>query len=782
MHFDLKGFLFFLKIGVFAAAIFLTAEFSPQIFSFAFNRGAEDSANLKIADAGKEINSARLNSTETAAIKKIETEVNSDSAGLFRKIGGFQAINILVHGKKKAIGADLEKMKLITYENGNPVKEYNIISKGRPGSTFETPTGEYKVNFKQEKHFSSIGKVWMPYSIQFYGNFFIHGWPYYPDNSLVPKGYSGGCIRLNTEDAKEVFDFSEKGMPIFVYDGGLETNSGIDFNLAKISEPEVSAKSYLVADILSGSVFLERESKAQMPIASLTKLMTSVVASESIFFERTVKISKEMVETYGDSGNLKVGEELSLNDLFYPLLMESSNDAAKAVSLMASTEKYFVFLMNDKASALGMKDTVFNDASGISNKNVSTAEDLFRLSKYIFSKRSFLWKITAEPQKKIVSKDGSQAHTFNNFNSFSGDKNFVGGKTGYTRDANGTMASIFNVKIGGKTRPVALIVLNSDNREQDTKALLNWIKESGTSALPAPAATAAGENSVRLGFAGDTMLDRGVLRNINYYGKGDFSYPFQRIAGDLKKYDLLFGNLEGPISDTGENKGSIYSFRMDPKSIEGLKFAGFKAMSTANNHIGDWGVKAMEDTFKRLDDAGILNVGAGKNKAEALSPKILEVKGIKIAFLGFSQFGKNYLEAKENLPGIAIISPETEDAMARSIKEAKKTADILVVSFHFGEEYKDAPNSYQIHLSELAADSGADLVIGHHPHVIEPFKKYKDSYIAYSLGNFVFDQPFSESTMRGMILDVSVDKISKKIISAEPKKFKISKTFQPYFE
>ena len=264
-------------------------------------------------------------------------------------------------------------MKLTLYgDDSQTIKEYPILSEGKPGSSWETPTGEYKVNFKHKEHFSSIGYVWMPWSIQFYGNFFIHGWSYYSGGAPVPEGYSRGCVRLSTEDAKEVFKFAESDMTIFVYDAeGKFFSYRPPVKLANIKPPkDISASSFFAADLESGDIFLEQKAEAKLPIASLTKLMTAVVASEAIFYERAITINQSIIQTYGDSGNLKIGETLSFNDLLYPLLMESSNDAAKTISVMSYGEKTFVDLINKKASALGMKNSSFADALGVSSENV----------------------------------------------------------------------------------------------------------------------------------------------------------------------------------------------------------------------------------------------------------------------------------------------------------------------------------------------------------------------------------------------------------------------------
>jgi poly-gamma-glutamate synthesis protein (capsule biosynthesis protein) len=282
------------------------------------------------------------------------------------------------------------------------------------------------------------------------------------------------------------------------------------------------------------------------------------------------------------------------------------------------------------------------------------------------------------------------------------------------------------------------------------------------------------EKPITLVFAGDIVLDRGVEWIIQKYGQGDFKFPFLKISDYLQEADILFGNLEGPISDKGVKVGSIYSFRNNPETIEGLKFAGFDIISVANNHIFDYGREAMEDNFLRLREAKIDFVGGGFNEIEAYAPVIKEINGVKIAFLAYTNLGSEYWSAKGNRSGIAWLTVEN---LEKGVKKAKEMADLVIVSMHFGEEYQDQSTSEQKYFAHLAIDSGADLVIGHHPHVMQPIEEYNGGYIAYSLGNFVFDQSFSEETMKGLLLKVLIE--NGKIKEIIPIEIKINKFFQP---
>ena len=280
---------------------------------------------------------------------------------------------------------------------------------------------------------------------------------------------------------------------------------------------------------------------------------------------------------------------------------------------------------------------------------------------------------------------------------------------------------------------------------------------------------------VTLLFLGDIMLDRGVELYMSQHN--DWRWPFLNVADILKEADLVFGNLESVISDKGEKKGSVYSFRADPKTMEGLVFAGIDVVSVVNNHSMDYGAEAFLDSLERLKEVGIAYVGGDITKLEAETVVVKVVKGIKIGMVAYTTKGSSLWQAGESSPGISWMDSARLSQLKKDIEEAKLYSDILVVSLHFGEEYQKEPSAEQQLLSRAAIEAGADLVIGHHPHVVQPIEQYKDGWIAYSLGNFIFDQGFSPETMEGMALKVELDE--NKIASVIPLKVDISKEFQP---
>ncbi len=282
--------------------------------------------------------------------------------------------------------------------------------------------------------------------------------------------------------------------------------------------------------------------------------------------------------------------------------------------------------------------------------------------------------------------------------------------------------------------------------------------------LPAP---------LTLSFVGDVMLARGVERSVEKNGGNDWSWIFQEVTA-LRGSDILFGNLEGPISARGQNVGSQYSFRFDPAVADALAGAGFDVLSVANNHAGDWTRTAFTDTLDHLNRVGIIAVGGGLNAAEAKAVKIIERDGKKIGFLAASDVGPAWLTATPEQSGILLAN---DPNLAAIISAAASSVDTLVVSFHWGDEYKPVSNARQQKLARLAIDAGAKIVIGHHPHVAQEIEYYQGGLIAYSLGNFIFDQYFSPETMRGTVLHVKL--LNNQIDKVETEIAILNEYFQP---
>jgi D-alanyl-D-alanine carboxypeptidase len=378
----------------------------------------------------------------------------------------------------KAIVADLERLVIDLYQNKVKVRSFPIVSIGKTGLPWETPSGRFNILAKKTNHRSSITGVWMPYSLQFLGNYFIHGWPYYDDLTPVPLGYSGGCIRLETADAKEVFYFADSGTPLIVTSKNFASSTSVHY-LARTKNlfPQVTAESYLVADLDSGATIVKKNSQELYPVASLTKLLTALVFLDQVnpIVKVTVSEDNKFIP-YREVGGLKAGEVFVAKDLLWPLLLESSNKSADVLA-QALGEKRFVVEMNKRAKTIGLDHSTFEDPSGISAGNISTTEDLFRLTKHIFFEKNYIFEVSRQKEMKLAN------HTWQNVNTFVSRSGFLGGKTGQTEAARQTSLNLFELEIPledsslSLSRRIAIIVLRSDDRDADTEKILDYLAD-----------------------------------------------------------------------------------------------------------------------------------------------------------------------------------------------------------------------------------------------------------------------------------------------------------------
>ena len=261
-----------------------------------------------------------------------------------------------------------------------------------------------------------------------------------------------------------------------------------------------------------------------------------------------------------------------------------------------------------------------------------------------------------------------------------------------------------------------------------------------TATLPSPilpktaavTATSAPDRVVTIAAVGDVMLARDLVTLMDQHGA---LYPFERVAGLLRAADLTVANLETAFTERGVAADKLYTFRTPPRFAGGLAEAGIDIVSLGNNHTADFGPEGIEDTLAALDGVGIRYAGAGDDEAAARRPAFVEAEGLRISFLSYTDVLENTF-AGTDAPGVAFAA---EEAIAADVAAARAQADVVVVLFHFGVEYTDAPQPDQQRLARAAVDAGALLVLGHHPHTLQGWEWYGGSLIVYSLGNFVFD-------------------------------------------
>jgi hypothetical protein len=304
-----------------------------------------------------------------------------------------------------------------------------------------------------------------------------------------------------------------------------------------------------------------------------------------------------------------------------------------------------------------------------------------------------------------------------------------------------------------------------------------------TARLPQPEGIAVFDpaESWTLVAGGDILLDRGVAQTVKIRGKGvDFPFdggtaeitshcrncsplgwdlPRTRRTGDagvvralINHADIAIANFENPAPDRFRYHTSGTMFSADPKLIDGLAHAGIDWVGLANNHIRDAGATGILQTIANLRERGIAASGAGKNLAAARKPSILETHGTKVAFLAYDTIAKGY-GAKPDRAGSAQMSAKVVRADVAAARAAG--AQVVIVFPHWGTEYDPTPFRGQQTLARAALDAGADMVIGNHAHWAGAMEIYDGKPIWYALGNFIFDQTWSEPTMEGITLELT---------------------------
>ncbi|MEK7542255.1 MAG: L,D-transpeptidase family protein [Patescibacteria group bacterium] len=382
--------------------------------------------------------------------------------------------NELIAKEGEFLEINFSEDKVFKYENGKIAAEAPILKKGDPQGWGGTPAGLYNVLSQNKVAFSGIAQVYMPYAISFYGKYYLHGEPYYPGGEKTASDISGGCIQLKNESAEKMYELVEQGTPVFVVD---KENDGYVYDAIKASSPPyVSATNYLIADVDSGFVFAEKNSQEVHPIASIAKLMTALVVAENVDLRKSIVVTPAMLQAYGETEGLEEGERYRIVELFYPLLIASSNDAAEAVAGFLGRDRT-IQMMNEKAKEILLANTVFTDPTGFDSGNVSSAQDLFYLARYIVNNRPPLLEITRGREVRSYGPAQFSREELWNKNVFVADSSFVGGKTGYTTASKHTGAFLFRfLAKENEIRTIAFVLLGSQDSKLDTQLLYSWVQ------------------------------------------------------------------------------------------------------------------------------------------------------------------------------------------------------------------------------------------------------------------------------------------------------------------
>ena len=232
------------------------------------------------------------------------------------------------------------------------------------------------------------------------------------------------------------------------------------------------------------------------------------------------------------------------------------------------------------------------------------------------------------------------------------------------------------------------------------------------------------------------------------------SYPFEHVQNELREADILFGNLECALSGTGvrANRLSSAQMRGDADLVQALLSASFNIVNLANNHSMHHGKEPFLETVEILRTHDIGYCGLNLGDPQTSQPALIELKGIKVGFLGYS------LRPRQHFDYAPLYAEGNPDVMEKEVRTLKSSVDVVVVSLHWGDEFIDRASPQEIALARNIVDSGADLIIGHHPHVLRGIENYKTGVIAYSLGNFVCDMIWLDRLRESLIFSCDIYK------------------------
>ena len=368
------------------------------------------------------------------------------------------------------IEVDLNTDVVRYFKNGVLLLNFPIEAVGQEGSWWDAPSGLYQVEKKTERIFSNMAQVHLPWSITFEGNYAIHGTPEYPDGTSVPEDFTAGGIRVANHDAEKLFAEVELDIPVLVHKAPIESEEFV----YEPTVPELGETKYLIADIESNAILAASDLDEAVPIASLTKLMTAVVAAEKMDLDSRVQVtSPNFVQSL--IPRLAERTSVSMYSLLQLLLVESSNESAEVIAGEYGRGD-FVNEMNTKATQLGMLHSNFADPSGLNNGNTSSLGDLFTLAQYIHKHRTFIFEITAKEKISTLGDNGEFTDLVN-FNEVEELDNFVGGKVGETTAAGQTSVTLHTVSIQGTERTVVIILLGSTKRDEDVRTLMHHVED-----------------------------------------------------------------------------------------------------------------------------------------------------------------------------------------------------------------------------------------------------------------------------------------------------------------
>ncbi len=310
--------------------------------------------------------------------------------------------------------------------------------------------------------------------------------------------------------------------------------------------------------------------------------------------------------------------------------------------------------------------------------------------------------------------------------------------------------------------------IDKDAKGETTPSIEQTTRQpDSTSTLPEPTTTPPPETTVpepkrvTIVATGDTMLGRGVGNRLIAQGRSS-EYPFEKIKDVLSLADVIYTNLETPItaSEIGLDPAKKYVLRMKPEIADSFLYAGFNMVSLANNHMMDFYERGLVDTLKLLDENDIVYTGAGMNLKEARKAAVLDIDGVKVGLLSYTDYADLYYAGTPGTPNYKHGADEAKSGVAgrkleyilEDIEAARDSVDILMVALHWGIEESFTVTDEQRQFAYRLLDSGADVILGNHPHQFQGIEIYDGKPIIYSMGNLIMDQNDPENQESFLVL------------------------------
>lgn len=332
--------------------------------------------------------------------------------------------------------------------------------------------------------------------------------------------------------------------------------------------------------------------------------------------------------------------------------------------------------------------------------------------------------------------------------------------------------AIFAIIVGVAISAMTVLSIGSSLDNAIADVLEDAIDDGEVIAMEALGDTYTYQHTYTLKAVGDMMFARGIETVMEENG---WSYPLEQVSSYLSSADYTIGNLDSTLATSGTALlGKPVTLRAEPDAVVNLISSGFDMISLANNNSVDYDSDALVDTITLLEENDINTTGAGSNITEAREIDIVEINGVKTAYISFTEqsdlfWSYSYIRSFKATTSLAGVAPLYEDTVLKDIASAEAAgADVIVVNLHWGSEYSSTPASYAQAYAYAFIDAGADIIIGHNSHIIQGIEVYNGGLICYSLGNFIYDQATSDSTSRGLVLETEITPLGWRDVAFQP--------------